>query len=344
MKYFVIAILCFASIAASSSYFDVIFEEWEEWKALHQKTYETTTEEKLRMKVFAENKMTVAKHNALAHQGKVGYFMKIDHLADQLSSEIGETRCGFIPNLPSQRNKSSEFRYNENVSHISPAHIELPKEIDWRTHGAVTEVKDQGHCGSCWAFSATGALEGQHFRKTGKLVSLSEQNLIDCASNEKYGNKGCHGGNFVNAFQYIKDNRGVDTEKSYPYDAHQEKCHYNPRFVGAEDKGYVLINTGDEEDIKEAVATKGPVSVGICAKSETFQKYSHGVFDDDTCCDWQSLNHAVLIVGYGTDENGKDYWLVKNEWGSKWGDNGYIKMERNKDICGISRFASYPLV
>merc|ERR1712012_578223 len=95
---------------------------------------------------------------------------------------------------------------------------------------------------------------------------------------------------------------------------------------------------------KEAVATKGPVSVGICAKSETFQKYTHGVFDDNTCCDWQNLNHAVLIVGYGTDENGKDYWLVKNEWGSKWGDNGYIKIERNKDICGISRFASYPLV
>lgn len=148
-----------------------------------------------------------------------------------------------------------------------------------------------------------------------------------------------------NAFSYIKDNHGLDTESSYPYEGKDDKCRFKKRDIGATDSGFVDIPEGDEEKLKEAVATVGPVSVAIDASHESFQFYSQGVYDEAECSSEQ-LDHGVLVVGYGTDaETEEDFWLVKNSWGTQWGDEGYIRMARNKqNQCGIASSASYPLV
>merc|ERR1711872_911436 len=227
---------------------------------------------------------------------------------------------------------------------VAPFELVVEEWETWKLkHGAVTPVKNQGQCGSCWSFSTTGALEAMHHRATGKLVSLSEQNLIDCST--KYGNQGCNGGLMDNAFQYIKDNGGIDTEKSYPYEAEDDECRYNPTYRGATDIGFVDVEQGNEAALKSAIATQGPCSVAIDASHESFQFYSRGVYRDPECSP-ENLDHGVLAVGYGVDEEtGEAYWLIKNSWGTSWGHDGYVKMARNENnMCGVASEASYPLV
>lgn len=291
-------------------------------------------EELLRFKIFSENSLLIARHNAKYAKGLVSYKLGMNQFGDLLPHEFVKMFNGFRGERTARR--GSTFLPPANVNDSS-----LPETIDWREIGAVTAVKDQGQCGSCWAFSATGSLEGQHFLKTGKLVSLSEQNLVDCSG--AFGNQGCSGGLMDNAFQYIKSNDGIDTEKSYPYEAVDDKCRFKKENVGATDTGFVDIEHGSEDDLKKAVATVGPVSVAIDAAHSSFQLYSEGVYDEPECSSEQ-LDHGVLAVGYGV-ENGKKYWLVKNSWAETWGDKGYIKMSRDKDNqCGIASSASYPLV
>ncbi|TRY63079.1 hypothetical protein TCAL_11586 [Tigriopus californicus] len=230
---------------------------------------------------------------------------------------------------------------------ITPAHVELPPKVDWRDHGAVTPVKNQAACGSCWAFGATGSLEGQIFRKTGKLVSLSEQQLVDCTKSPKYHNMGCDGGLPNAAYRYIRDVGGIESEELYPYKGLNGKCVFNKTEIVAEDNGYVSIPSGDEDSLKAAVATIGPIVVGIDAKHNEFMMYASGIYDNEACENGRkALNHAVLVVGYGTDSaTQKDFWLVKNSWGTNWGMDGYIKMVRNRENqCGIATYALFPSV
>ncbi|XP_045612361.1 cathepsin L-like peptidase [Procambarus clarkii] len=323
-----------ASVSAVS-FFSVVLEEWDAFKLEHGKKYKSAVEESFRLKIFTENKHHIAAHNKLFAQGLKSYSLKMNRFGDMLNSEFISTMNGF-----EMSGLVFGQRYNGSF-YIEADNIAMPETVDWREKGAVTEVKNQEECGSCWAFSATGSLEGQHFRKTGKLVSLSEQNLIDCSA--RYGNNGCDGGLMDFAFQYIEENGGIDTEESYPYEQRNNTCRYNPRKSGATVTGYVDLPQRDEEALKKAVATVGPISVGIDAASHSFQFYHTGVYYEPTCSS-DRLNHGVLAVGYGT-ENGTDYWLVKNSWGLPWGDKGYIKMLRNyHNHCGIATIASYPLV
>ncbi|XP_037031997.1 procathepsin L-like isoform X1 [Bradysia coprophila] len=328
------------AIAVSSGTFiqDVLKEEWHSFKLEHSKKYDDPMEERFRQKIFLESKRKIAQHNQLYEMGKVTYKLGLNKYADLLHQEFVSTMNGF------NRSTSNLYKSDtkqEAVTFIEPD-VDVPAAVDWRKKGAVTPVKDQGHCGSCWSFSATGSLEGQHFRKTGKLVSLSEQNLVDCSG--KYGNDGCNGGLMDQAFKYIKANGGIDTEKSYPYEAVDDTCRYDASNSGATDKGFVDIPQGDEDKLKKALATIGPVSVAIDASRSSFQLYSEGVYYDPECSS-EELDHGVLAVGYGTDESGDDYWIVKNSWGSSWGQDGYILMARNKENhCGIATSSSYPLV
>ncbi|XP_014246983.1 cathepsin L-like [Cimex lectularius] len=332
--------LIFASILAvgnAVSLYELVADEWNLFKLQHNKHYSTVREEKYRKKIFIENKSIIAKHNAKYEQGLVSFKLGLNSRSDMLSHEIIHIMNGF--------NKSHTLTNGARPTgsyFIPPANVKLPKHVDWRKHGAVTPVKDQGHCGSCWAFSTTGALEGQHYRKTGKLVSLSEQNLVDCTTTE--GNDGCSGGLMENAFTYIKENNGIDTEMSYPYEAQDGKCKYNPSDSGATDFGYVSISPGDEDMLKAAVATVGPISIAIDASHHSFHNYQEGVYNEPKC-NVNLLDHAVLVVGYGTTDKNEDYWLVKNSWGTSWGMDGYIMMARNQDNqCGVASDGVYPLV
>jgi len=214
----------------------------------------------------------------------------------------------------------------------------LPATWNWVPKGAVTHIKNQQQCGSCWSFSTTGSTEGCHFITTKKLVALSEQNLMDCSTSE--GNQGCDGGLMTQAMDYIISNKGVDTEKSYPYTAEDGTCHFSKANIGATLKSYTNVNTGDENDLQAKVYL-GPTSVAIDASQSSFQFYNSGVYSDPDCSTSQ-LDHGVLAVGWGTD-SGSAYWIVKNSWGTDWGQQGYIWMARNDgNMCGIATMATLP--
>ena len=220
----------------------------------------------------------------------------------------------------------------------------LPESVDWRDQDAVTPVKDQGQCGSCWAFSTTGALEGIYAIQTGDLVSFSEQQLVDC-DNFKHGGKdhGCNGGIMDDAFSWISENGGLCTEKDYPYNGEKEVCETTCNLVPkSQIRSWVDVKSSDTA-LMSAIAQQ-PVSIAIEADQIDFQLYESGVFTGKC---GTTLDHGVLVIGYGTEE-GEDYYLVKNSWGTSWGDEGYIKLGRGPQYndgqgqCGILLEASYP--
>jgi cathepsin L len=305
---------------------------WDLWKGVNDKVY-SDSDEQLRRAVWESNLRKVQDHNLQADLGKHTYWLGMNKFADLTVTEFAKMMNGYNATMSGRRRLGRTFT-------TSPVQ-DLPDTVDWRDKGYVTGVKDQGQCGSCWAFSATGALEGQHFKATTKLVSLSEQNLVDCST--KQGNMGCNGGLMDQAFTYIKENNGIDTEDSYTYEAKDNQCRFKSESVGATDTGFTDIKTKDENALQEAVATVGPISVAIDASHTSFQLYKSGIYNEIFCSQTR-LDHGVLAVGYGAD-SGKDYWLVKNSWGTNWGDKGYIKMSRNKkNQCGIATAASYPTV
>ena len=281
----------------------------------------------LRYDIFRNNLARIQEHNRGNHSWQMG----VNAFTDLTTEEFRMRYLGF------NFGRSSGSRTTRTIPRITDYSLknvrDLPKEVDWRTKGVVNPVKDQGQCGSCWAFSAISSIESNNAIKTGKLYSLSEQQLVDCSSS--YGNQGCNGGLMDDAFQYAEKN-ALCSEDDYSYTAQDGTCKKSCKGL-VKVKSFVDIPAGDENSLQAASASR-VVSVAIEADQNGFQFYSGGVFDGEC---GTNLDHGVTLDGYG-QENGKPYWLVRNSWGESWGESGYIKLVRGKNQCGISNAASYP--
>jgi cathepsin L len=283
----------------------------------------TGDEYHFRFGVYLANARRVREENAKGRSFRVG----LNHLATFTPAEY-KALLGARPRPVGKPKASKRVRDDP------------PDSFDYRDKGAVNPIKDQGQCGSCWAFSAIGAQESQYFLVNGTLQSLSEQNLVDCV-NTDYG---CDGGLPQDAYDYVIRYQGgkFETEKDYPYTAQDGKCRWDASKGTSNIVRYDTVIEGNETDLLQKVWTQGPVSVGIDASSWDFQLYSGGVYDEPDCSSYD-LDHGVVVIGWGSDQ-GKAYWLVRNSWGTDWGIQGYIEMSRNKrNQCGIATSAIVPV-
>ncbi|XP_057662229.1 procathepsin L-like [Diorhabda carinulata] len=303
-------------------------EEWGNFKEKYVKTYKSSAEESKRFSIFQSNLRRIENHNLKEEQGYFTYRFGVTKFADLTPQEFIEMMTLHKTQKPKLTDTIGIVNYTGDI----------PDSIDWTKKGAVTNVKNQGSCGSCWAFSTTGTVEGANFIKTGKLISLSEQNLVDC----DYQDSGCSGGYMINGLKYIEQN-GIMSESDYPYKEEDGNCMFNESKYAVKISGYKTIISGDEDDLKKAII-QTPVSVAIDV-TDIFQLYTSGTLYDPICGNTEyDLNHAVLAVGYGTS-NGLDYWIVKNSWGSEWGMDGYVWMSRNRDNqCGIATYGCYAVI
>ncbi|KAH6770204.1 senescence-associated gene 12 protein [Perilla frutescens var. hirtella] len=321
--------LC-ASLAAARTAPDAsMVERHEKWMVENGRVYKDDAEKAKRFLIFKDNVEYIEWFNEADAQP---YNLAVNKFADLTNAEFQSSRNGYKVGSHPKPPKASSFRY-ANVTAV-------PSSIDWRKKGAVTAVKDQGQCGCCWAFSAVAATEGINQLTTGNLISLSEQELVDCDTSE---DQGCNGGLMDYAFQYIISNKGLTTESNYPYEGVDGTCNTKKASSdAAKITGYEDVPANSESGLLKAVANQ-PVSVAIDASGSDFQFYSSGVFTGQ--CGTE-LDHGVTAVGYGKTSDGTKYWLVKNSWGTSWGENGYIRMERDigaaEGICGIAMEASYP--
>ncbi|KAE8617475.1 hypothetical protein XENTR_v10009085 [Xenopus tropicalis] len=313
-------------VCASASHF--LDQEWNAWKSKYEKKYVTLDKELNRRKAWEATWEKVQKHNQLADQGLKSYRMAMNQFADLTDNERSSKSC-LLP-----REKSLNPVKAESYSYTS---ITIPKEVDWRKSNCVTPVKNQGtFCGSCWAFATVGVMESRYCIRTKELLNLSEQQLVDCDEI----NEGCCGGFPIKALEYVAQH-GVMRNKEYEYSQKKATCEYDSDKAIHMNVSKFYILPG-EENMATSVAIEGPITVGIGVSSD-FQLYSEGIFEGDCA---ESPNHAVIIVGYGTEhandkeEEDKDYWIIKNSWGKEWGEDGYVKMKRNINQCSITEMAA----
>ncbi|TKV91310.1 hypothetical protein SEVIR_9G087500v4 [Setaria viridis] len=306
----------------------------EAWMAEHGRAYKDEAEKARRLEIFRANARLIDSLNAA---GKHGHRLVTNRFADLTDEEFRAARTGYRrPAAPAAGSHGGgRFRY-ENVSLA-----DAPQSVDWRAMGAVTGVKDQGDCGCCWAFSAVAAVEGLNKIRTGRLVSLSEQELVDCDVDGE--DQGCEGGLMDDAFQFIARRGGLASESGYPYDGDDGPCRSAAAAARAASiRGHEDVPRESEAALAAAVARQ-PVSVAINGADPAFRFYGGGVLSG--ACGTE-LNHAVTAVGYGTAGDGTRYWVMKNSWGASWGEGGYVRIrrgDRGPGVCGLAKLPSYPV-
>jgi len=289
----------------------------------HGRSYGTKEEFELRSQIFKETLARVYLEN---QQPENTFTVAVNKFADWTPQEFKRI-LGYKARAASPK--------------LDFAATAIPDSVDWRTKGAVNAVQDQGQCGSCWAFSAVGAMESRWEIKSGKLEKLSEQQLVDCAGGT-YGNEGCNGGYETSGIQYATD-KGMMTEADYPYLGYDSTCAYvKAKTIAWTLAGFDNVATNNAQALKTAIAD-GPTTVAIEADTFVFQFYSGGILNSKAC--GTNLDHAVVAVGYGADASGKPYYIVRNSWGASWGLSGYVNIAivDGAGICGIQMEPAYPI-
>jgi len=345
-------LLLLASVAAAAEPFVSAerLSAFHEWVEVHGKQYNSHEEKMTRLQIWTENDERIQQHNS--QDPSPTFTLGHNSFSDMTEEEFAEffklnsenavaQKKAFEQNLAAE--DSQEF---STIQRSLKEQVDLPDYVNWVQMGAVTPIKNQGACGACWAFSTTGALEGARFVKTGELVSLSEQNLLDC----DHVDLGCNGGLMDNAFKFDEKSGGLCSEADYPYIAKRNPtCMTNCTDVpGSIVKTFIDVPPGSEQALISAIAMQ-PISIAIEASQFVFQFYKTGVITDDNCGSRGTIDHGVLAVGYGTDlETQAPYFLVKNSWGPSWGDEGFVKIGRSSKnqfgICSILKLASFPVV
>jgi C1A family cysteine protease len=323
--------------------------DWEAFKTKFGKTYESKTEEYKRFDIFAANMKQAETENAAL--GAIHELHKTQGVTKFMDLTAEEFKAQFLTRKTGSKFADMngvlpEFNGECTACKRFPEHAELlkdpPASFDWTTKGAVTKVKDQGQCGSCWAFGTTGDIEGTWFLAGNDLTSLSEQELVSC---DKGSDEGCNGGLQEDAFVYVEKN-GLTSEANYPYtsgggrDGVCKKAKESPVAAKITSWNQVSKKAAQEDQIKTALIAQGPITIGINASP--MQRYNRGI-DNPRLCLKSSLDHAVLVVGYGT-EGGVDYWKIKNSWASDWGEQGYYRIVRGEDKCGLAQDAVHSVV
>ena len=315
------------SMAHTHEEFSTMVRKFNDYNNEYKKYHSSKSEFWYRFHAFVDNDKKITDHNSQTSSWK----MQHNKFSDMYPSEFRYHMTGY--KCPSNWQPNSD----KFTTHTYSLDYVAPDAVDWRAQGLVTPIKDQGDCGSCWAFSSTGAMEGAFAKKNGTLISLSEQDLVDCVDDCS----GCDGGWMAKAMEYVVEHGGIDTELSYPYQGVGGQCAFNQSNVATNFSSVVNITQGDCQGLFNAVATQGPISVAINANG--IMNYQNGIYSDQNC-DPQSLDHGVLVVGYGVTTDGKLYYIVKNSWGTDWGQDGYMYWDRSIDnMCGICEDASYPI-
>uniref|UniRef100_A0A8R7PIW1 Fruit bromelain n=1 Tax=Triticum urartu TaxID=4572 RepID=A0A8R7PIW1_TRIUA len=325
-----VAATAFVSAAAARG--DALAARHERWMAKYGRVYTDAAEKLRRQEVFAAN----ARHiDAVNRAGNRMYTLGLNQFSDLTNEEFVEKHLGY-------RHQRGEESTPVAAVNMSMAQFEpTPDSVDWRgAQGAVTQIKDQGaNCGCCWAFAAVAATEGLVKIATGNLISMSEQQVLDCTG----GPSTCQSGYINDALSYIAKSGGLQQEAAYAYIGQQGACRggdVSPNSAAAVGAPQLVSLNGDEGALQELVASQ-PVAVSVEADLD-FHHYMSGVYTGSSSCG-QNLNHFVTVVGYGTDGGGQEYWLVKNQWGTTWGEGGYMRLTRgNGGNCGMATYAYYP--